>query len=211
LAIEFIIDQEGAPPPKRKRGRPPKPKAPPQPAEESRGERAIGWIARACFVPEGARVGQKMELLTWQKEFLLAIYDNRTPTRRAILSVGRKNGKSSLTAAILLLHLCGPEGQANRNSQIYSAAQSRDQAALVFSLAAKMVRLHPVLRSSVLIHESKKALSFPEFGTFYRALAAEATTAYGLSPALVIHDELGQICPRKQIKPLQNMGFQTAT
>jgi phage terminase large subunit-like protein len=34
--------------------------------------------------------------------------------------------------------LCGPVWR--RNSQIYSAAQSRDQASLVFALAAKMVR-----------------------------------------------------------------------
>ena len=73
-----------------------------------------------------------------------------------------------------------------------------------------MVRMNPILRDAVLIHESVKSLSCPDLGTRYRALSAEATTAYGLSPALTIHDELGQICPRKQIKRLQNMGFQTA-
>ena len=191
--LEFIVDDE---PPKRRRGRPPKPKP-----ELPLGEQVIGWIERACFVPEGSRVGQKLELLPWQKDFLRAIYDNpHGPTRRAILSLGRKNGKSSLTACLLLAHLCGPLGKMNRNSQIYSAAQSRDQAALVFNLAAKMVRMHPVLRSGVLIHESQKALSFPEFGTRYRALAAEATTAYGLSPALVVHDELGLVRgPRSEL------------
>ena len=56
-----------------------------------------------------------------------------------------------------------------------------------------MVRMHPVLRDTVLIHESTKSLSFPSWGTRYRALAAEATTAFGLSPALVIHDELGLV------------------
>jgi phage terminase large subunit-like protein len=83
-------------------------------------------------------------------------------------------------------------------------------AALIFALAAKMVRINPDMAESVSIHESTKSLVCTELGIRYRALSADATTAYGLSPALIIHDELGQICPRKQIKPLQNMGFQTA-
>jgi hypothetical protein len=63
--------------------------------------------------------------------------------RRAIISFGRKNGKTALSAMLLLLHLCGPE--ARPNSQLYSAAQSRDQAAILFNLAAKMVRFSPTL------------------------------------------------------------------
>jgi phage terminase large subunit-like protein len=139
-----------------------------------------------------------LELTPWQKTFIEEIYNNPNQTRRAILSMGRKNGKTSLSSSILLVHLCGPE--AKRNSQIYSAAQSRDQAALIFGLAAKMVRLNSALRETVLIHESSKSLSCSYLGTRYRALAAEATTAYGLSPALVIHDELGLVRgPRSEL------------
>ena len=169
--------------------------------KKSRGQEVWGWIERACFVPEGASVGQPLKLLDWEKSFIEEIYDNpHGPTRRAILSVGRKNGKTTLIACLLLVHLCGPEGRKRPNSQIFSAAQSRDQAALVFNLAAKMVRLNPILRQAILIHESSKALSFPDHGTRYRALSAEATTAYGLSPALVIHDELGLVRgPRSEL------------
>jgi phage terminase large subunit-like protein len=187
-----------------RRGRPPG-----RPRE--RGKHVCDWIEKHCFVPEGTHVGKSVKLLPWQQEFVRAIYNNKQTTRRAILSIGRKNGKTTLVACLLLVHLCGPEAKKRPNSQIFSAAQSRDQAALVFNLAAKMVRLNPMLRDAVLVHESTKALSCPDLGTRYRALSAEATTAYGLSPAFVVHDELGQICPRKQIKPLQNMGFQTAT
>jgi phage terminase large subunit-like protein len=76
---------------------------------------------------------------------------------------------------------------------LYSAAQSRDQAGIIFSLAAKMVRLNPVLARAVTVQETAKSLKCPELGTRYRALSADATTAYGLSPQLVIHDELGQV------------------
>lgn len=92
---------------------------------------------------------------------------------------------------ILLLHLAGPE--AVTSGQLYSAAQSRDQAAVLFSLAAKMVRMSADLSQYVIIRDTAKQLFCPEIGTLYRALSADASTAMGLSPTLVIHDELGQV------------------
>ena len=43
-----------------------------------------------------------------------------------------------------------------------------------------------------MIKDDAKKLVFPDMGTMYRALSAEASTAFGLSPSLVVHDELGQ-------------------
>lgn len=112
--------------------------------------------------------------------------------------MGRKNGKTAFSAALCLLHLAGPEAQAN--SQLFSAAQSRDQAALLFNLASKMVRLSPTLSKHVGIRETSKHLYVEALGTEYRALSAEATTAYGLSPIFVVHDELGQVKgPRSEL------------
>jgi phage terminase large subunit-like protein len=152
----------------------------------------IAFIERFCFVPEGRFVGSRLKLLDWQKDVLRKIYDNPHGTRRAIISIGRKNGKSGFCACLLLAHLCGPPARNKPNSQLYSAAQSRDQAGIVFNLAAKMVRMNPDLRNSVTIQETAKSLSCPELGTRYRALSAESTTAMGLSPAFVVFDELGQ-------------------
>jgi phage terminase large subunit-like protein len=156
-----------------------------------RARRAINWIEDYCRVPEGKLVGQPVRLRAWQKRELRRIYDNPAGTRRAILSFGRKNGKTALSAFLLLLHLCGPE--AKPNSQLYSTAQSRDQAGIIFALAAKIVRMSPDLLAVVVIRDNAKQLFCPELGTIYRALSAEAKTAYGLSPSLVIHDELGQV------------------
>lgn len=137
-----------------------------------------------------------MRLRPWQREIVCGIYDS--PTRRALISFGRKNAKTTLSALLLLLHTCGPE--ARQNSQLYSAAQSRDQAALLFSLAAKIVRLSPDLRQYVVVRDTAKQLACPELGTLYRALSAEASTAYGLSPVFVVHDELGQVKgPRSEL------------
>ena len=96
-----------------------------------RAQRVVRFIEEFLVVPEGKDVGKPVRLRDWQLEFIDKVYG--TPTRRAILSMGRKNGKSAITAMLLLAHLVGPEALAN--SQIYSAAQSRDQAALVFGLA----------------------------------------------------------------------------
>jgi len=98
---------------------------------------------------------------------------------------------TAYSAFLLLCHLMGPE--ARMNSQLYSAAQSRDQAAILFSLAAKIVRMSQGLSDYVMIRESAKELFCPELGTLYKALSAEASTAYGLSPVFIVHDELGQV------------------
>lgn len=164
----------------------------------TRGQRNCQWIEHWCRVPEGKDVGKPVKLRTWQKKEICRIYDNKDGTRRAILSFGRKNAKSTLAAFLLLLHLCGPE--ARRNSQLYSAAQSRDQAALIFSLAAKIVRMNPDLSKFIIIRDNAKQLFCKDLGTLYRALSADASTAYGLSPVFIVHDELGQVKgPRSEL------------
>ena len=157
----------------------------------TRAERVIAFIENYCRVPEGAKVGQKLVLAEFQKAFIREVYDNPAGTRRAYLSLARKNGKTGLIAAILLAHLVGPE--AVQNSQIVSGAMSRDQAALVFSLAAKMVQLSPELSGLVRIVPSGKRLIGLARNVEYRALAAEGSTAHGLSPVLAILDEVGQV------------------
>lgn len=164
----------------------------------TRGQRNIRWIETYCRIPEGKDVGKPVKLRDWQKREICRIYDNPHGTRRAILSFGRKNGKTALSAFICLLHLCGPEARAN--SQLFSAAQSRDQAAILFSLAAKVVRMSPDLNGVVTIRDTAKQLACQELGTLYRALSADASTAYGLSPVLIVHDELGQVKgPRSEL------------
>lgn len=163
-----------------------------------RGAQAIDWIQDHCRIPEGRDVGEPVKLRGWQKAEIRKIYDNPVGTRRAILSFGRKNAKTTLSAFLLLLHLCGPRSRVN--SQLYSSAQSRDQAAILFSLAAKIVRMSPTLREAIIVRDTAKELVCPERGTKYRALSADASTAYGLSPVFIVHDELGQVRgPRSEL------------
>jgi phage terminase large subunit-like protein len=157
----------------------------------TRGERVIAFIEQYLKIPEGEFVGKPIVLDNFQKRFILEIYDNPHGTRRAYLSIARKNGKSALIAGILLAHIVGPE--ARLNSQIISGAMSRDQAALVFNLACKMIQLSPEIQGLVRIIPSSKKLIGLARNVEYRALAADGRTAHGLSPVLAILDEVGQV------------------
>lgn len=154
-----------------------------------RSERNALWIESHCRIPEGKLVGKKVKLTKQQRGWLVRIYDS--PTRMFILSMARKNAKTAFSSFLLLLHLCGPESKPN--SQLYSGAMSREQASILFALAAKIVRMSPDLTEYVHIRDTAKQLFCPELGTLYRALSADASTAYGLSPAFTVHDELGQV------------------
>ena len=157
----------------------------------TRGERVIAFIERYCKAPEGAHVGQPIVLEDFQKKFILDVYDNPHGTHTAILSIARKNGKTALIAGILLAHLIGPE--AVQNSQIVSGALSRDQAAIVFKLAVKMINLNEALQDLVHIIPSTKTLVGLAKNVEFRALSAEGKTTHGLSPILAILDETGQV------------------
>src|SRR4051794_31214685 len=122
----------------------------------TRGERNIAFIERYCRVPEGKLVGKPIKLLPFQRDFILAVYDNPAGTSRAFLSIARKNGKSALVACLVLVHLIGPE--ARRNSQIISGARSRDQAAIIYKLAEKMYHLNPALKGLIRPIPSSKML-----------------------------------------------------
>lgn len=154
------------------------------------------WIEEHCRIPEGKLVGQPVNLTDEQIRWLVQIYDS--PTRRFILSMARKNAKTAFCAFLLLVHVVGPK--AKPNSQLFSAAQSREQASILFALAAKIVRMSPTLSQYVTIRDTAKELECRELGSKYRALSAEASTAYGFSPVFSVHDELGQVRgPRSEL------------
>lgn len=139
--------------------------------------------------------GKPFRLREFQKDFIRDIYEPHDRVtgfrcvRRAILSMGRKNGKTALIAALVLVHLHGPESI--RNGEIYSAANDREQAAQVFKMARQMVEAEPEL-SALRVIPSTKTITNLAKGSFYRALSSEAGTKHGFNPTVVIFDELAQ-------------------
>src|SRR4051812_33929245 len=93
-------------------------------------------------------------------------------------------------AAIVLAHLVGPE--AIVHGEIYSAANDRDQAAIVYKFARHMVELDHELMAMIELVPSTKTMVARRTGSVYRAVSAEAGTKHGYLPSVVIYDELAQ-------------------
>jgi phage terminase large subunit-like protein len=168
------------------------------PLGRDKARKVIKFI-EALTVPSGYGAGKRFKLQDWQKQFIRDIYEShiveedgtqRRVVRRAILSVARKNGKTALIAAIALAHLVGPMHEVH--GEIYSAANDRDQAAIVFKFAKQIVELEPELLRQIDIIPSTKTMVGRKTGSIYRAISAEAGTKHGYLPSVVIYDELAQ-------------------
>jgi phage terminase large subunit-like protein len=163
-------------------------------AEGKRQAEEVIKFIQTLKVPSGYGQGKRFKLAPWQQRFVRDIYEPRLNdkrvVRRAILSMARKNGKSSLIATIALAHLVGP--RAIPNGEIYSAANDRDQAAIIFKFAKQIVESDWELREAVEIVPSTKTMIARKSGSIYRAISAEAGTKHGYLPSVVIYDELAQ-------------------
>ena len=158
---------------------------------QTRGERIIAFAAHHLIVPEGKLTGQPLRLEPFQMLFILAIFDSPVHVRKAVMSVARRNGKSFLTAVIMLAFIVGSEAQTN--SFVASAANSRDQAAIIFRLMANMLNMSPDLEGLYHIKESAKEIIGLSKNVNYKALSSDAKTGHGGSYRLILLDEAGQI------------------
>ncbi|MGU3576710.1 terminase large subunit [Brucellaceae bacterium C25G] len=161
----------------------------------TRAQRVIAFI-EDLPITAGKLAGTQMKLRPWQREFVEAVYAENSegvrPIRTAVLSMGRKNGKTQLAAALALCHLLGSE--AEPRGEIYSAALTRDQAAKLFQEMCAILKAHPELEDRVNIIRFNKQIEVL-FGkgesSIYAALSADAGSKMGLSPSFVVYDELG--------------------
>lgn len=171
----------------------------PRPKKLSRGDKVCGWI-ECLKITIGEDAGKNFKLRPWQRRFIKDVYDPIHPkgnrvVRRAVLSVARKNGKTELAAALILVHLIGPE--AELNGEIYSAANDREQASIVFNAVIRMIEKSPYLSAKLKVVPSTKTIYVRESGikgegSKFRALSADAGTKHGLNPSFVVYDELAQ-------------------
>lgn len=140
---------------------------------------------------KGAFAGQRFNLRPWQLKILRQIFKTRRDGlrqyRTCLLMLPRKQGKSELAAAIALYGLLA-DGE--RGAEVYSAAADRDQAGLVFGVAAQMIRNDPVLDEACYIVESQKRIVHRRTGSFYKAISAEAYSKHGANAHMVVYDEL---------------------
>jgi phage terminase large subunit-like protein len=155
------------------------------------GAKYIQFIAKHCRLTNesvAGKVGDPMVLRRWQRELITRLFarrpDGHLRHRQALVGMGRKNGKSCLTAGIGLADLIlGPGG-----GEIYSCAAEREQARIVWGTAKKMIALDPWLSERLRVY--RDFIENIETGSIYRVLSAEAYSKEGLNPHRVIFDEV---------------------
>jgi phage terminase large subunit-like protein len=174
---------------------------------DSDGEEVIDFIEDFCRITKdtvAGPVGTPIRLFDWQKALLTDLFarrvrDGRRKHRQALIGLPRKNGKSAIGSGIGLYGLLlGPAG-----GEVYSCAGDREQARIVFGMAKRMVELEPTLAEQVKVY--RDVIEVPASGSIYRVLSAEAYTKEGLSPTLVIFDEV-HVQPSSELWDVMNLG-----
>lgn len=159
---------------------------------EARAKRAIDFIQKLRHT-KGQWAGQNFILQDWQREQIIrplfgtVNLDGTRQYRTCYVELPRKNGKTTVASAIAL-YLLYADSEAG--CEIYSAANDRPQAALVFNEAAAMVRQEPNLFNISKIVDSQKRIVYHRFNSFYCAISAEAYTKWGINAHGIIYDEL---------------------
>ena len=148
-------------------------------------------MREALKFPSGKDAGKSLKLAPFQDNIIYEIYGEDEQKSEIILTFPRKNGKSFLTAALVMLHLCGPE--AELGGQIFSVANDRTQAKIIFDMIETFIRSNPALKKILKVIPSKHEIRYEAKNVIFRSLSSEASTAHGLSPSVVIIDECGQI------------------
>jgi len=141
---------------------------------------------------KGTWAGKPFELIDWQERIIRDLFGVLKPNgyrqfNTAYIEIPKKNGKSELAAAVALLLTCG-DGE--ERAEVYGCAADRQQAAIVFDVAADMVRMCPALNKRVKILTSQKRIVYAPTNSFYQVLSAEAYSKHGFNIHGVVFDEL---------------------
>ena len=159
--------------------------------DKQAASKAIGFIETFCTHTKGELSGSPLILEDWQRKIVGDLFGwknkktNLRKYRTALVMVARKNGKSTLCAALGLYMLYSDE---EKGSEIYSAAGDRAQAGIVFDIAKQMIinnielsKRAKVFRNSI-TNEAK--------GNFYQAISSDSKTKHGFNANCIIFDEL---------------------
>lgn len=163
--------------------------------DRKRAEHPIEFIEQFCYIPSG-KLGQPFILERYEKAWIQSIFgfvddEGNRQYREAFIVVGRKNGKTSLSAALeLYMLIADGEGAA----QIYNVANKFDQACLGFNAALKMMRQSRKLSG----HLQKRAddIYFDKLMGFIKPLASNTGALDGLDVHMAVIDELAAMRDR---------------
>src|SRR5262245_30698592 len=159
----------------------------------SRADRLIRFI-ESLTITSGIHAGRPFRLRPWQQTILRAWYatdaDGHRIVRSGPLTMGRKNGKTALCAALALPHLVGPDVEAR--GSVVAAASDRDQSSLIFDELVAFIQGNPAFAARTNIQRHAKIIEDLVSGTKFTALSSDAKKAHGMNPSVIILDELAQ-------------------
>lgn len=158
--------------------------------DEEAAEKAVQFFPRLMRHIKGPNAGEPFRLEEWQANVNRTIFGWKRPdgTRRyrvVFIAVPRKNGKSTWMAGNSNYVLFT---DAEGGAECYCAASDREQASLVFNLAASMVRKQPGLDKACKIRDSQKRIVYGD--SFLRAIPANEGGSHGFNSHYINGDEL---------------------
>lgn len=159
--------------------------------DPKKANHAIEFIENYCKHSKGKMGGKPFILELWQKALVAATFgfvhkvDGTRKHQEVLLIVARKNGKSTLAAAIGL-YLMIADGEPG--SEVYAAATKRDQAKIIWLEAKRMVKKSPVLlkRIKPLVGEMVSDVN----DSFFKPLGSDSDTLDGLNVHGALMDEI---------------------
>lgn len=159
--------------------------------DETKADNAVKFI-NSLKHTKSPFYGQPFNLIEWEEKIIRDIFgtlndDNTRQYRTAFIEIAKKNGKSELGAAVALLMLAADD---EMGAEVYSAAMNRDQASMVFDVAAGMTYQSPVLSKHLKVIDSRKRIVFYDTSSYYQVLSADVPSKHGNNPHGVIFDEL---------------------
>lgn len=159
----------------------------------TRADRVMAFLG-SLTITSGAYAGQKLALRPWQRRVITEIYatddDGLRHVRLALISLGRKSGKSTLTAGLALCHLVGPE--AVPRGQVIAAAGDRNQAGLIYNEIQAFADADPEIGGRLIFRTWNKSIEDTVTGSTFNAASSDVRKLHGTSPVFFVADEVGQ-------------------
>lgn len=159
------------------------------------GERAVRFL-RSLRHPKSKSPGRRFELDPWQERIVRRIYgprheDGTRIVSTVVLLLPRGNRKTSLAAALSLLHTIGPER--SPGGEAIFAASDRKQASIGFREALSIIRADKRVSNAVQVSDainSTKSITYNKDGTRLETISADGNRQHGRTPNFVLVDEL---------------------
>lgn len=167
------------------------------------GERAVEFLRRLKH-PLSTEPGFRFQLPRWLERIVRRIYgprdaDGERIVREVFLFLPRGNRKTSIAAALALLHLLGPERVPG--GQIIFAASDREQAGIGFREAAGIVEMDARLQGVTRVYEPQtgvRTIKSRLDGSTLKAVSSDGKAQHGTTPTFVLADEIHQ-WPRRDL------------